>query len=408
MDSPKLGVWQKHIRKALNHLHDPDYLRKSPLAAVLGVSRRFDTPAAVRRILVDAITALQPQPDEPPGSRAWEVFQSLHYRYVEQFSQAEVAHQMGVSLRQLRRLQRSALEALVYHLAERYDLQNGASPPDDPPADEWAADAWEDLEWLRTSPPEETTDLSEALPAVVTLLRPLATQRGVSVEVAVARELPGIAAHPTAVRQALLNALTVALLSAGPAPGAVVRVSADALRSQVRITVRWRATETPAPESFSEDQHKIRFAERLAGLCAGSLQVEEQGHRRKAVFTFSVLAQRQVLAIDDNAQALQLLQRYVAGTRYRVVCARDAAEARALIEGNTFEAIVVDVMMPHVDGWTVLADLRQNPLTADTPIVVCTVLPQRELALSLGANGFLQKPFSREAFLQVLDRVVGH
>ena len=77
LDSSELREWQKHIREALNHLHDPTFLRKSPLATAFGVSARFDTPAAVRSILVDAIAALEPQSDEPPGSRAWEVFQSL-------------------------------------------------------------------------------------------------------------------------------------------------------------------------------------------------------------------------------------------------------------------------------------------------------------------------------------------
>ncbi len=407
MDSSELREWQKHIREALNHLHDPTFLRKSPLATAFGVSARFDTPAAVRSILVDAIAALEPQSDEPPGSRAWEVFQSLYYRYVEQFSQGDVAHQMGVSLRQLRRLQRSALEALVYHLAEQFGLQGAAAEsPAQPSSADAAIDAGEDLEWLRTSPPEETTDLNEVLPAVVALLHPLATQRDVSIETVPAGDLPCIAAHPVAVRQALLNALTVAVLNALPAPGAAVRIVADLLRGQVRITAQWQAAEPSTPQDPSEDQNKLEFAQRLAELCAGSLRVARQGRRHKAVFTFSALAQRQVLAIDDNAQALQLLQRYAAGTRYRLIGARDASEAQALIRGNSFEAIVVDVMMPHTDGWTLLADLRQNPLTAATPVVVCTVLPQRELALSLGANEFLQKPFSRQAFLQALDRLV--
>ena len=48
--------------------------------------------------------------------------------------------------------------------------------------------------------------------------------------------------------------------------------------------------------------------------------------------------------------------------------------------------------------------LRQHPLSADTPIIVCTILPQEKLALSLGANAFLKKPVSRQAFLQALDQ----
>ena len=63
--------------------------------------------------------------------------------------------------------------------------------------------------------------------------------------------------------------------------------------------------------------------------------------------------------------------------------------------------------MPHVDGWEILGRLKQHPATKDIPIVVCTILAQQELALSLGASGFLRKPVSRQAFLSALDRQIG-
>lgn len=408
MDSSELRQLQKHIREALNHLHDPGYLRRSPLAAAFGVSARFDTPSAVRSVLVSAIEALQPQPEEPPGSRAWEVFQSLYYRYVEQFRQEDVASQMGISLRQLRRLQQSALEALAYRLSEQFYLQHSHSPdtsPSEPAPSAAAADAGEELDWLKTSPPEETTDLSETLPAAVELLRPLARQRDVSIETTLEGNLPRIAAHPIAVRQALLNVLTVAMLNSLPSASARVRIVADSAQGQVRVTADWE-TIGPAHRDSTEDRRKLEFAQRLVELCAGRLQVVTEGETTRASLTFSALARRLVLAIDDNAQALQLLQRYAAGTRYRVVGTQDASEALELIRTASYEVIVMDVMMPRTDGWTVLAELRQSPLTAATPIIVCTVLPQRELALSLGANDFLQKPVSRQAFLQALDRRV--
>lgn len=408
MDSSDLRQLQKLIREALNHLHDPGFLRRSSLAAAFGVAGRFDTPSAVRNILVNAIDALQPQSGEPPGSRAWEVFQSLYYRYVEQFTQEDVANQMGISLRQLRRLQQSALEALAYRLAEQFHPQHSHLPPIPPPepAPSAAANAGEELDWLKASPPEETTDPSEALPAAVELLRPLARQRGVSVEITLEKDLPHIAAHPIAVRQAFLNVLTVAVLNSPSDASTRIRAVADAVQGQVRITIDWE-TGGPAPQRDSaEDRHKLEFAQRLVELCAGRLQVAAKEEKHSASFIFSALAQQMVLAIDDNAQALQLLQRYVAGTRYRVVGTQDASEALELIRTRSYQVIVVDVMMPHTDGWTVLAELKQSPLTGAIPIIVCTVLPQRELALSLGANDFVQKPVSRQAFLQALDRQV--
>jgi len=71
------------------------------------------------------------------------------------------------------------------------------------------------------------------------------------------------------------------------------------------------------------------------------------------------------------------------------------------------QIIVLDVMMPQTDGWRVLSRLRQHPLTSNIPVIVCTILAQEALALSLGANAFLRKPVTRQAFLAALDRQVG-
>lgn len=406
LDSATLHQLQKHIREALNHLHDPAFLRKSPLAPAFGVSARSDTPSALRGILVSAVEGLKPLPDEPAGTRAWEVFQSLYYRYVEQFSQDDVARQMGISLRQLRRLQQSALEALAYRLAEQFHLQRGYPPPLSPESAPAVMAVGEEMEWLRTSPPEETTDLAETLPAVIDLLRPLAKQRGVAIETVLEDDLPRVAAHPIAVRQALLNVFTVAVLNSPPASNVPIRLVARATQGQVHITSDWLAMAPAVHGGSTEDQLKIEFAQRLADLSSARLQLVTEGKRNRAEFTFSALAQRSVLVIDDNAQTLQLLHRYAAGTRYRVAGIQDVSEALTLLEATPYEVIVVDVMMPHLDGWTVLAELRRNAHTAATPIIVCTVLPQRELALSLGANDFLQKPVSRQAFLRALDRQI--
>ena len=62
--------------------------------------------------------------------------------------------------------------------------------------------------------------------------------------------------------------------------------------------------------------------------------------------------------------------------------------------------------MPQTDGWRVLSQLRQHPVTADTPVIVCTILAQQALALSLGANAFLRKPITRQDFLAALDCLV--
>jgi len=85
---------------------------------------------------------------------------------------------------------------------------------------------------------------------------------------------------------------------------------------------------------------------------------------------------------------------------------RHPSQALSMAQELKPQIIVLDVMMPGVDGWRVLAELRQHPQTGRIPIIVCSILPQEDVALSLGASGFARKPISQERFLSALDRQV--
>ena len=104
------------LRGALNHLYEPDRLRQSPLAALFDVANRLDTFSALQRILTEAIESLEPEANEPPQSHAWEIYEPLFYRYVQQLDQRQVAKQLGMSVRHLRRKEHAALEVLASRL----------------------------------------------------------------------------------------------------------------------------------------------------------------------------------------------------------------------------------------------------------------------------------------------------
>ena len=123
-----------------------------------------------------------------------------------------------------------------------------------------------------------------------------------------------------------------------------------------------------------------------------------------AEITLPVAEQASVLVVDDNVDTLQLFQRYLSGTRYRFAGAPDAKQALSLVEEIAPHIIVLDVMMPEVDGWKLLGHLREQPATRGVPVIVCTILPQESLAASLGAAAFIRKPITREQFLAALDQ----
>jgi CheY-like chemotaxis protein len=108
--------------------------------------------------------------------------------------------------------------------------------------------------------------------------------------------------------------------------------------------------------------------------------------------------------IDDNPDTIALFQRYLQGTDYRLVGAVSGEEGLELAETLKPDTIILDVMMPSQDGWQVLQSLRARAATSEASIVVCSVLAQAELALTMGADDLIQKPVSQQALLDVLER----
>ena len=109
-----------------------------------------------------------------------------------------------------------------------------------------------------------------------------------------------------------------------------------------------------------------------------------------------------VLVIDDDATARELIANHLREEGFSVATAnsgrdglRRAGEVRPM-------AITLDVLMPDLDGWTVLAALRGNPELADIPVVMATVTDQQRKGMALGAAGYLTKPIDRDQLIALL------
>jgi signal transduction histidine kinase/CheY-like chemotaxis protein len=112
-----------------------------------------------------------------------------------------------------------------------------------------------------------------------------------------------------------------------------------------------------------------------------------------------------VLAIDDDSQVINLYERFLQPQGYQVVPLTDPTQAVERAKQLKPFAITLDVMMPGRDGWTVLAELKNDPDTRDIPIIVCSILEEDEKGFSLGASDYLVKPILEEDLLNALDRL---
>ncbi len=118
--------------------------------------------------------------------------------------------------------------------------------------------------------------------------------------------------------------------------------------------------------------------------------------------------QHLVLAIDDNPDVLSLINNALENSPYRVVGVNDSSKAVELVQKLHPIAVTLDVMMPEVNGWQILHELRSNPATATVPVIMLTVLEDRSAAHVLGADEYLVKPVERDTLLNTLRHVAVH
>jgi CheY-like chemotaxis protein len=401
------------LRAVLQHLYDPNVLGRTPMLAWLGLDQRHNPALGLRQLLISAVGALKPGKDVPIHSTAWRVYHILNWRYVEQTSQRDVASNMAVSPRQLRRLEWSATQALADYLWARYDLhaviptsEEKEGDADTEPSPE-EPNRQQELRWLRDSFPSEVGDIADLLAAACKTVAPLVANLRVRLDCETPTDLPPVTGQLAALRQALINLLTVAVHAV---PEGRVTVSAKLDGQGICLSVRARREHSSGDANWRQEgiEH-LKITRQFAQLLDGSLDVlsdEDHGYPFIARLRLPGAEQWSVLAIDDNADVLQLIERYCSGTRYRVLSTRDPGQALALAEEYAPDVVVLDIMLPNVDGWELLGRLREHPALGNVPIIVCTILPQEKLAMTLGAAGFLRKPISRKDFLAALEAQV--
>jgi CheY-like chemotaxis protein len=115
-----------------------------------------------------------------------------------------------------------------------------------------------------------------------------------------------------------------------------------------------------------------------------------------------------VVLIDDDPSMQELLERSLGKRGIRVRGALNGVEGMRLVRELSPDAIVLDVMMPGMDGWTVLTELKNDLELAHIPVVMLTIVDQRELGIMLGAAEYLLKPVDPDRLTSVLERLRGN
>ncbi|RZI42748.1 response regulator [Herbaspirillum sp. HC18] len=111
-----------------------------------------------------------------------------------------------------------------------------------------------------------------------------------------------------------------------------------------------------------------------------------------------------VLVIDDDPVTRDLMRRFLGGKGFRVETAANGTDGLRLAEALRPNAITLDVMMGGMDGWAVLTALKQNPDVADIPVIMLSIVDEKNMGYALGASDYLTKPIDRNRLAAVIER----
>lgn len=111
-----------------------------------------------------------------------------------------------------------------------------------------------------------------------------------------------------------------------------------------------------------------------------------------------------VLVIDDDPTIHDLVKRFLGKQGFQIITANSGEEGLRLAKMIRPQAITLDVMMPGMNGWSVLTALKANPQTVDIPVVIMTMVDDQNLGYALGAAEYLLKPVQAKQLGAILDK----
>ena len=280
---------------------------------------------------------------------------------------------------------------------------------------------------------------------VRTLTAPLASANGNRVEVTIDPAVGSIQTDITKLKQSLLNLVSNAckftkdgrvgldVRRQDGAQGAeiIFEVSDSGIgmtpEQQAKLFQAFSQADASTTRKFGGTGLGLAITKRLCNLLGGDVAVtSEEGSGSRFTITLPLRAAdawnavegpapevsgpgqaATLLLIDDDPQVHDLLGEMLSREGYRVEHATSGPDALTMVQKVRPAGILLDVMMPQVDGWTVLSALKRDPSLAEIPVIIVSMLDERPLGLSLGAAEFLTKPIDRSRLVETVRKHAG-
>jgi len=378
------------LRDALNHLYDPTYHPSRELLLALGL-RPDDQQLAAKNLILRNVANLKPANHTPAHAIAYRLYRVLDARYVRNLTQRQAADELAITVRHVARLQEQAVELL----AETIEQGAGTAAPPSGLAT-MRQQIEEEVSSLYSQAGSSGCDVAVATQSAVEFALPMALAQHVAIHFADASDAVRTSAPLAAVRQAVLSTLTFLLRLLDNAE----------IHLQLRARDGWAELSIEGGPVAGACPEEPWLIHELLASARGEVECESDDGAIRLILRLPPEPEVRVLAIDDNSDQLHFYARCLVGTRFQLTALRDGRQA--LVTAHTLlpDLIVLDVMLPNSDGWELLAQLANDPVTRGIPIIVCSVVNEADLAVSLGAKAVAAKPVSRSDFLAALQQAL--
>lgn len=288
----------------------------------------------------------------------------------------------------------------------------------------------------------ESFDVRTAVSGVVATIDPLAREKKNTLTVDYGEDLGTMRADLTKLRQTLLNLLSNAckFTDGGQVALGVRKVEEEGqsmLRFEIRDTGIGIGAEQlgrlfrPFVQADASTTRKyggtglgLAISQRFCQMMGGRIEVRSEPGKG-STFTVSLprtveeedpgassillpepsnASRRRVLVVDDDPTIRDLLGRSLRKNGFAVDAAENGVRGLKAVRERRPDAIVLDVMMPELDGWGVLTELKADPKTSHIPVVLLTIVDKSDVGFALGAVDFLMKPVQIDRLTAVLRR----
>jgi CheY-like chemotaxis protein len=377
--SPIPDDFIEQVKQALEHLYDFPFLQHHPLATLLPTAtKNAEEPIGhrLRRELIAAIDTLNPGSTVSVRSGISRLFNLMHLHYVGGMTIQETALELGISLRQayrdLRRGQESVSEILWFN----QNLTSHASTPTD------ASTIHSEV--ARIEGEVKATTITQHLTIALRAVEKLAERQNIILTYATPTRPVVVHTNSVIAQQVLVSFFSQTV---------------QQLNNQT-LDVRLLEQSNRICLTITHKMATLAYNDLLLGLLNKiEWQLSQEPHQVSIIMNG---LQASVLIIDDNEGLHTLLERYFTGYPYQLIYATNGADGLALAQNILPDVIIMDLMMPHMDGWELLQRLKLTSPTNTIPVIICSVINDPELAYSLGATHFIAKPLNKDDLLNAL------